>query len=194
MGLKTQDHISLAETGCWWPRAIDLGYDPCTGTHQLVGSGSVMPPSGTSTLSTRSRALARSTAGRNQQAREPHRGRRSTRNTFGGQHDVRLLPDNWTVLDNRTNLGALRAVRFRSTSRLEPRLSCSRSVTGIPLRLLWFVKPPGADGLIVRGGQGPCGRRLQAQWSEDFPLDLGHSLQLSGGAGPLGRGVGAESA
>ena len=24
---KTQDHISLAETGRWWPRAIDLGYD-----------------------------------------------------------------------------------------------------------------------------------------------------------------------
>ena len=24
---KSQDHIALAETGRWWPRAIDLGYD-----------------------------------------------------------------------------------------------------------------------------------------------------------------------
>ena len=103
------------------------------------------------------------------------------------------------MFDNRTNLelaaagGALqdrRAGRNRDAAAVDQRPGRPR------LPMLWLGTPPGQRGLADRLGQAqrPSDRRLQAQWPEDFPLDFRHALQLSGGAGPRGRGLGAESA
>jgi hypothetical protein len=116
---NTFDHISLDETGRWWPRAIDLGYD-------LVHWNAIEPAGNGTVLASFRHLDAVYKIDQNTGAILWKLGGTSTPEsltvvgdtrsyTFGGQHDVRLLPDGTvTVFDNRTNLGsAPRAVRFR---------------------------------------------------------------------------------
>jgi Arylsulfotransferase (ASST) len=121
---KSQDHISLAETGRWWPYVIQNAADTGFG-YDLVHWNSIEPDGDSVIASFRTVDAV-------------YKIRRSTGNivwklggtstpkslqvigdplsyTFGGQHDARLLPDGTvTAFDNRTGLSQPpRAVRFR---------------------------------------------------------------------------------
>jgi hypothetical protein len=119
---KSQNHVSLAETGRWWPWVINngaFGYDILhwnsiepAGDSVIAsfrhldavykidkGTGDIVwKLGGTETLESL-------------EVKDDPRG-----HTFGAQHDARLLPDGTlTVFDNRSNLPNKRprAVRFR---------------------------------------------------------------------------------
>jgi Arylsulfotransferase (ASST) len=115
---KTQDHISLAETGRWWPRAIELDYDLVHwNSIQPVGSDSVIASfrhlDAVYKIDKSTGAIVWKLGGTSRPASLNVIGD-PLAYTFGGQHDARLLPDGTvTVFDNRTNLGSPRAVRFR---------------------------------------------------------------------------------
>ena len=120
---KSQDHVSLAETGRWWSRVgSPEGYD-------LVHWNSVEPVGGSVIASFRTLdavvkidkstgriiwKLGGTTTPRSLEVLQDPRGY-----TFGGQHDARLLPDGTlTVFDNRSYVGGdagqpPRAVRYR---------------------------------------------------------------------------------
>ena len=129
---KTQDHISLAETGRWWPRAIDLGYDLVHwNAIQPVGSGSVLASfrhlDAIYKINKSTGAIVWKLGGTSRPESLTVVGD-PLANTFGGQHDVRLLPDGTvTVFDNRPTSARRGRCASGSTSRPEPRLSCSRS-------------------------------------------------------------------
>jgi Arylsulfotransferase (ASST) len=116
---KSQQHISLAETGRWWP-----GPQPAQG-YDLVHWNSIEPAGGSVIASFRTVdavykidkstgnivwKLGGTTTPRSLAVQDDPRSY-----TFGGQHDARLLPDGTlTVFDNRSYLGqAPRAVRYR---------------------------------------------------------------------------------
>jgi arylsulfotransferase ASST len=116
---KSQDHISLAETGRWWGNAINSGYD-------IVHWNSIQPAGDSVIASFRHLdavyKIRKSTGEivwklggtRTPESLEVRNDPRGY--TFGGQHDARLLGDGTlTVFDNRTNLGVKtpRAVRYR---------------------------------------------------------------------------------
>jgi hypothetical protein len=116
---KTQDHIALAETGRWWPLAIQHDYDIIHwNAIQPVGDGSVLASfrhlDAVYKIQKSTGAIVWKLGGTSRPASLNVIGDPFTY-TFGGQHDVRLLSDGTvTVFDNRTNLGsAPRAVRFR---------------------------------------------------------------------------------
>jgi hypothetical protein len=116
---KTQDHIALAETGRWWPRAIDLGYDIIHwNSIQPVGNGSVIASfrhlDAVYKIDKSTGGIVWKLGGTTRPASLNVLGDPFAY-TFGGQHDARLLPDGtMTVFDNRTELGTPpRAVRFR---------------------------------------------------------------------------------
>ncbi|OLE35882.1 MAG: hypothetical protein AUG48_09420 [Actinobacteria bacterium 13_1_20CM_3_68_9] len=116
---KTQDHIALAETGRWWPRAIELGYDLVHwNSIQPVGSGSVIASfrhlDAIYKIDKSTGAIVWKLGGTSRPESLAVVGDPFAY-TFGGQHDARLLPDGTvTVFDNRTDLGsAPRAVRFQ---------------------------------------------------------------------------------
>jgi arylsulfotransferase ASST len=116
---KSQDHITLAETGRHWPWAVNNGYD--------INHWNSIEPAGDSVIASFRHLDA------------VYKIRKSTGNivwklggtntpqsltvkndprgyTLGAQHDARLLSDGTlTVFDNRTNLGnkTPRAVRYR---------------------------------------------------------------------------------
>jgi hypothetical protein len=116
---KTQDHISLAETGRWWPSAVGFGYD-------LVHWNSIQPAGNGSVIASFRHLDAVYKIDKSTGAIVWKLGGTSRPEslnvigdpfayTFGGQHDARLLPDGTvTVFDNRTDLNSPpRAVRFR---------------------------------------------------------------------------------
>jgi hypothetical protein len=120
---KSQDHISLAATGRWWPWAVNnntpWGYD--------ILHWNSIDPAGNSVIASFRHLdavykIKKSTGNivwklggtRTPRSLEVKGDPRAY--TFGAQHDARLLADGTlTVFDNRTNLGhkAPRAVRFR---------------------------------------------------------------------------------
>jgi Arylsulfotransferase (ASST) len=116
---KSQDHISLEETGRWWRFAIQQHYD-------VEHWNSIEPAGGSVIASFRHLdavykirkssgeivwKLGGTTTPQSLQVRQDPYAY-----TFGGQHDARLLPDGTlTVFDNRTYLdpeAPPRAVRF----------------------------------------------------------------------------------
>jgi hypothetical protein len=116
---KSQDHISLAETGRWWPTAIDLDYDILHwNSIQPAGDGSVIASfrhlDAVYKIRKSTGAIVWKLGGTSRPESLSVIGDPRTY-TFGGQHDARLLSDGTvTVFDNRTKLGsAPRAVRFR---------------------------------------------------------------------------------
>ena len=137
-------------------------------------------------------------------APEPDREGDPAAYTFGGQHDARLLPDGTlTVFDNRTDLddATPRAVRFRidqtaGTATLLQSISdpdvpashCCGSARRLPNRD-WLIDwgEGSLQGTGSIGGYKPDG-------TADLPAHLRLHLQLPGGAGPRGRGLGAGSA
>jgi Arylsulfotransferase (ASST) len=116
---ETQDHISLAETGRWWPKAIDRGYDLVHwNAIEPAGNGAVLASfrhlDAVYKIQKSTGAIVWKLGGTSRPESLTVVG--DTRSyTFGGQHDVRLLPDGTvTVFDNRTDLRTPpRAVRFR---------------------------------------------------------------------------------
>jgi hypothetical protein len=121
---KSREHISLSETGRWWPDG-----PPPRGYYQLVHLNGFEPAGNSVIASFRSVdavykiskstgnivwKLGGTTTPRSLRVRQDPR-----RYTFGGQHDPRRLPDGTlTVFDNRRDLGqAPRAVRFRIDQR-----------------------------------------------------------------------------
>jgi hypothetical protein len=117
---KSQNHISLDETGRHWPWVVD---NPIPKGYDILHWNSV-EPAGDSVIASfrhldavyKIRKSTRRLAWKLGGTRTPKSLR--VRNdpdsyTFGGQHDAQLLPDGTlTVFDNRTGLGAPRAVRF----------------------------------------------------------------------------------
>jgi hypothetical protein len=120
---KSQDHISLAETGRWWPRIRQHE------SYDLAHWNSVEPVGGSVIASFKTLdavikidkstgrivwKLGGTTTPRSLEVLQDPRPY-----TFGGQHDARLLPDGTlTVFDNRSFLGGEagqppRAVRYR---------------------------------------------------------------------------------
>ncbi len=116
---KSQDHISLAETGHRWPWAIQHGYD--------IEHWNSIEPDGDAVIASFRNLdavykirkstgkivwkLGGTTTPESLTVKGDPRGA-----TLGAQHDARLLPDDTlTVFDNRTNLdkNQPRAVRFR---------------------------------------------------------------------------------
>jgi len=116
---KSQDHISLAETGRHWPWAIDHGYD--------IAHWNSIEDAGASVIASFRHfdavykirkstgeivwKLGGTSTPESLEVKGDPRGY-----TFGAQHDARLLPDGTlTVFDNRTNLAepTPRVVRFR---------------------------------------------------------------------------------
>jgi hypothetical protein len=114
---KSQNHISLAETGRWWPsqQPYDIVHwnsiEPATGSviasfRHLDAVYKIDKSTGKIVWKLGGAKTPKSLTVRN----DPHGY------TFGGQHDARLLPDGTlTVFDNRTRLTQAkpRAVRFR---------------------------------------------------------------------------------
>ena len=204
---KSQDHISLAETGRHWRPVIThpipgLGYD--------IAHWNSIEPAGKSVIASFRNVdavykIKKSTGKivwklggtRTPQSltvkHDPHNY------TLGAQHDARLLPDGTlTLFDNRTKLPhrTPRAVRYRINQRrgtatllrsiTDPDVSTS-NCCGSARRL------PNRDWLIS-WGKARADRWLQAQRKKDLPLELPPQLQLSRRAGPEGRGLGARSA
>jgi plastocyanin len=116
---KSQHHIALAETGRWWPWAVDHGYD--------IEHWNSIEPAGNSVIASfrhldavyKIRKSTGKIAWKLGGTRTPRslEVRNDPRNyTFGAQHDARLLGDGTlTVFDNRSNLAKKRprAVRYR---------------------------------------------------------------------------------
>ncbi|MGH2973493.1 MAG: arylsulfotransferase family protein [Solirubrobacterales bacterium] len=181
---KSQDHISLAETGRWWPHVIDTateGYD-------IVHWNSIEPDGGSAVASFRNLdavykikkstgdivwKLGGTTTPESLLVKGDPR-----RSTLGAQHDARVLPDGTlTVFDDRTDLAnqAPRAVRYRINERdhtatlldsiTEPAMPAS-TCCGSARRLAsgdWLVdwgrnplKKGASDGI---GGYAPDGGR-----------------------------------
>ena len=117
---KSQQHISLAETGRWWPdQPPPDGYD-------LVHWNSIEPAGGSVIASFRTVDAVYKIDKSTGQIVWKLGGTKTPKSldvlqdphpyTFGGQHDARLLPDGTlTVFDNRSRLTgeAPRAVRYR---------------------------------------------------------------------------------
>jgi arylsulfotransferase ASST len=119
---KSQDHISLAETGRWWSWAINNG----TFGYDILHWNSIEPAGDSVIASFRHLdavyKIKKSTGSivwklggtetpESLEVKQDPRG-----HTFGAQHDARLLPDGTlTVFDNRSNLPnrVPRAVRYR---------------------------------------------------------------------------------
>ena len=203
---KSQDHIALEETGRFWRRSVNKptpwGYDILHwNSIELAGdsviasfrhldavykirksTGNIVWKLG-GTPTPRSLTVERDPRG----------------NTFGAQHDARLLPDGTvTVFDNRTNLGQKRprAVRFRIDE--AGRNRDARAVDHRPRRpqlLLLRLGPAlGQRRMADRLGKEESDRRLQAQRRADLPLDPRLRVELSARAGPRGRGLGGGPA
>jgi arylsulfotransferase ASST len=118
----SQDHISLAETGRWWPHIIETATD----AYDILHWNSIEPDGGSVIASFRNLdavykikkstgeiawKLGGTTTPESLQVKDDPR-----RYTLGGQHDARLLADGTlTVFDDRTELAnhTPRAVRYR---------------------------------------------------------------------------------
>jgi arylsulfotransferase ASST len=122
---KSQDHISLAETGRFWPWVVNHPTTD-TGSYDILHWNSIEPAGNSVIASFRHldavykiekstgdivwKLGGRTTPKSLTVKSDPHAY------TLGAQHDARLLPDGTlTVFDNRTTLGykAPRAVRYR---------------------------------------------------------------------------------
>jgi hypothetical protein len=120
---RSQDHISLAETGRWWPWVVDnntpWGYDIEHWNSIELAGNSVIASFRHLDAVYRIRKSTGEIIWKLGGTRTPERleMRNDPRSyTFGAQHDARLLGDGTvTVFDNRTSLGYKRprAVRFR---------------------------------------------------------------------------------
>jgi arylsulfotransferase ASST len=120
---KSQDHISLAETGRFWPWAV---HNPLSDGYDIVHWNSIEPDGGSVIASFRHLDAVykiKKSSGQivwklgGTATPESLRVLNDARSpTFGAQHDARLLPDGTlTVFDDRTHLAQRtpRAVRFR---------------------------------------------------------------------------------
>jgi Arylsulfotransferase (ASST) len=116
---KSQDHISLAETGRHWPWAVDNGYDiEHWNSIEAAGDSVIASFRNLDAVYKIRKAtgeivwkLGGTSTPESLTVSGDPRGY-----TFGAQHDPRLLPDGTlTVFDNRSNLSNKRprAVRFR---------------------------------------------------------------------------------
>jgi hypothetical protein len=193
---KSQDHISLAETGRHWPWAIDNGYD--------IAHWNSIEDVGDSVIASFRHfdavyKIRKSTGeivwklgGTSTPESLEVKGDPRTQ-TFGAQHDARLLGDGTvTVFDNRTNLPNRRprAARFRidetsGTATLlesitDPDVEASYCC-GSARRLAngdWLISWGGGANPI--GGYRPNGERT-------FLLDF--ESRFSGRAQPVSAGV-----
>jgi hypothetical protein len=167
---KSQDQISLAETGRWWTWAIN---HPVPEGYDILHWNSIEPAGNSVIASFRHLdavykinkstgnvvwKLGGTSTSKSLEVRDDPRAY-----TFGAQHDARLLSDgSLTVFDNRTNLGRKkpRAVRYRIDQEMGtatllqsitdpevPASHCCGSVRRLPNR----------DWLISWGGGGPIG-------------------------------------
>jgi hypothetical protein len=193
---KSQDQISLAETGRHWPWAIDNGYD--------IEHWNSIEPAGNSVIASFRNLDAvykiRKSTGEIVWKLGGTRTPKSltVRNeprdyTFGAQHDARRLSDGTvTVFDNRTNLPhrTPRAARFR-INRQAGTATLLQSITdpdvaasyccGSARRLAngdWLIAWGGGNNPI--GGYKPDGTRT-------FLLDF--ESRFSGRAQPVPTGV-----
>ena len=121
---KSEDHISLAETGRWWPYVIKHG--SAGGYYDIVHWNSIEPHGNSVIASFRHLdavyKISKSTGaiawklGGTTTPQSLAVGGDPEAYTFGGQHDARLVSDRTlSVLDNRTGLDdpKPRAVRYR---------------------------------------------------------------------------------
>jgi hypothetical protein len=126
---QSQDHVSLGETGRWWPYAVK--HSPATGNaYDLVHWNSIEPDGRSVIASFRTLDAVYKIIKATGRIAWKLGGTRTPRSltvegdpdapTLAGQHDARLLPDGTlTVFDNRTSLtGPIpdpqpRAVRYR---------------------------------------------------------------------------------
>ena len=158
---KTQDHISLAETGRWWPSAVGFGYDLVHwNSIQPAGNGSVIASfrhlDAVYKIDKSTGAIVWKLGGTSRPESLSVIGDPRPY-TFGGQHDARLLGDGTvTVFDNRTDLNSRpRAVRFRiDETRRDRHAPAVDQRPGRPaLRLLRLGTAPQQRGLADRLGQ-----------------------------------------
>ena len=208
---RSQDHISLAETGRWWPFVIKNG--STNGYYDLVHWNSIEPDGKSVIASFRhldavyrirksNGAIAWKLGGTTTPQSLEVRGDPESY-TFGGQHDARVLADGTlSVFDNRTGLGPQApggALRDRPDGRHSDASSVDQRSRHPRLVLLRFGSPPSRSGLVDRLGSGePPGdgldRRLRTRWSADLPPDFRFHVQLPGTASPRGPALGAGSA
>ena len=134
---KTKDHISLAETGRWWPKAIErLRHRPLEldRARRQLGDRLVQAPR-RRLQDRQEHRRDRLEAGRHEPAREPHRDRGSTRVHL--RRPARRPPaarrDADRVRQSHRSGSRPRAVRFRIDEPPEPRRSL-QSITdpGVP--------------------------------------------------------------
>ena len=120
---KSQQHISLAETGRRWDWIVD---HPNAGAYDILHWNSIEPDGGSVIASFRHLDAVYKINKNNGGIAWKLGGTKTPKSlkvkhdplgyTFGAQHDARLLPDGTlTVFDNRTNQGnsTPRAVRYR---------------------------------------------------------------------------------
>ena len=208
---RSEDHISLAETGRWWPYVIKHG--STNGYYDLVHWNSIEPHGNSVIASFRhldavyrirksNGSIAWKLGGTpTPQSLEVRDDPESY--TFGGQHDARLLSDGTlSVFDNRTGLDDAkpRAVRYEIDQAAgTATLLQSISDPEVPLLVLLRVgSAPAESGLVDRLGPGdPPGngldRRLQTRWPADLPPHVRFHVQLPGTASPRRRVFRARS-
>jgi Arylsulfotransferase (ASST) len=180
---KSQDHISLAETGRHWPAVVkhpipELGYD--------ISHWNSIEPDGKSVIASFRNVDAVYKIEKSTGKIVWKLGGRTTRKsltvkhdphhyTLGAQHDARLLPDGTlTLFDNRTKLGnrTPRAVRYR-INRKRGTATLLRSITDPRVRTSNCCgsarRLPNRDWLISWGKHEPIGG-YQADGQRTFLL------------------------
>ena len=164
---RSQDHISLAETGRWWPHVIDTATDG----YDILHWNSIEPDGGSVIASFRNLdavykikkstgdivwKLGGTTTPESLKVKGDPR-----RHPLGGQHDARLLPDGTlTLFDDRTELAssAPRAVRYRINQKTQTAtLLESISDPAVPaVDVLRLGSPARERQLADRLGQKPA--------------------------------------
>jgi hypothetical protein len=202
---QSQDHIALAETGRFWPWAINHAYQNAD-AYDIAHWNSIEPAGDAVIASFRHfdavYKIRKSTGDvvwklggtdttESLTVEGDPRG-----NTFGAQHDARLLPDGTlTVFDNRTNLGQKRprAVRFRIDA-ASGTATLLQSITDPDVPVSYCCgsarRLPGGDWLVGWGRNNPIGG-YRPDGRRTFLLKFGSSWSYRAEPVPAGA-VSAE--